>query len=179
MNIFAKKYSLQLTGPKVIISLAAIVHMGLSHTMHYQGKVTDWVATPPELCSAIWNVYCKEVPGTLFWPMNWDLPWPIRSVQDVSSFASLPTNQSSSRMSNQNGLFQPIRTMLSGPITLCKFGFLCQHTSGIIRDQGGHFPYISGPSLCLRGAHFWFPLVTAYPGFATGSLEWGFSCSAP
>ena len=52
----------------------------------------------------------------------------------ISSFASLPTNQNSSIMTNPSVQFSPIRTVLFGPIKLCRFGFLIctemDHQSG-------------------------------------------------
>ena len=47
----------------------------------------------------------------------WLKPFPSHwSCAAISSFASLPTNQSSSTTSNQNVWFQPIKTVLFGPI---------------------------------------------------------------
>lgn len=51
----------------------------------------------------------------------------------ISSFTSLLTNQSSFKTSNQNALFQPIRSVLFGPKRLFDFGFFIY----INMDQAG------------------------------------------
>lgn len=58
-------------------------------------------------------------------------------------------------------LFQPIQTVHIWSLHL--------HKWTLVGTLGGNFFYKRWPLLCLRGAHFWFPLEAAFPRFANFS----------
>lgn len=131
--------SLGLTGQKCLTSLAVIL------TEASARKATDWASSLLYCVLAVWaNPYSSCM---IFWPMGWDLPYPIRTVYCISiciftdQSEWLPNNQSACMiLTNQDSAKWTNHTVQTWSLHL--------HKNRPIRDQGGNFLY-SLPSVSM------------------------------
>lgn len=154
--------SLGLTGQKCLTSLAVIL------TEASARKATDWASSLLYCVLEVWaNPYSSCM---IFWPMDWDLPYPIRTVYCISiciftdQSEWLPNNQSACMiLTNQENAKWTNHTVQTWSLHL--------HKNRPIRDQGGNFLYKKESALCLHGSTFSFLRRLHFSGLQTVYLN--------